>query len=125
AGEVIGVARITVVREVVMNAKVRPAIGIRRSGGLIAAQTLTTAACVEKDGKKGAAGTVIKNHRVAEGVRKRALTIALGKAGKGGTAIGGNRRSGDVDRIGGDTPRIVVRDDDYIGIIGTSRNESL
>ena len=118
AGEVIGVARLTVIGAAGMDAKVRPAIGIRGSGGLIPAEALTTAADVEPDGKEGAAGTVIKNHWIAESILKGALTIGLGEAGEGSTAIGRDGRRGDVDRTGSDISRVVVGDDDLFGSSG-------
>jgi hypothetical protein len=48
------------------------------------------------------AGTVIKHHGIAEGILKGAMTIGFGEAGEGSAAIRGDRRGGDVDRIGSD-----------------------
>ena len=74
-----------------------PAIRVRRSGRLIAAQALTAAASVEPDGKPGASWAIVQNNGVAHGIGEGALTAGGGEAGESGAAVGRDRCAGDVN----------------------------
>ena len=77
-----------------------PAIRIPRSRGLIAAKALTSAATIEPDSKPIPGWLVVQNNRVAHRVLEWPLTGRLGQARERRAAVSGNRRSGDVDRVG-------------------------
>ena len=65
----------------------RPAIRIPGSCGLIPAQALTTASDIYPHREPSPACLAKQNHRVANGIIERTLTVGLGKAGKCGTTI--------------------------------------
>ena len=96
---IISPARLAVGRALVENAEMRPAIWILRSGGLIPAKTLTTARTIQPHREPSAGRLVVQKNRVAKGVVEGALTIGLGKAGKGSAAVRGERCARDVDRV--------------------------
>ena len=50
-----------------------------------------------------------------------ALTAGGGDAGEGSAAVGGNRCAGDVDGAGVAASRVVVGDDNLLGVIRVSR----
>lgn len=99
-GIAIGPARFAVVLVVIVNAKMSPAIRAPRRGGLVSAETLTSAAPVQPDSEPGARWSIVQNNRIAKGVGERALAPGVGETGKSVAAIGGNRCSRDVDRAG-------------------------
>ena len=78
-----------------------PAIRAPRRGGLVPAETLTSAAPVQPDSEPGARWSIVQNNRIAKGVGERALATGVGETDKSVAAIGGNRCSRDVDRAGG------------------------
>ena len=80
----------------------RPAIRIRGIGGLIPADALTAAGRVKSISEPSAGWLIEQHNGVAKGVGEWALTVGLGEAGEGGTAIGGDRCTGDVDGAGED-----------------------
>src|SRR5216684_1996892 len=106
-----------------MNAVMGPAIRVRRSGGLVPAKTPTAAARVNPGGIPSAGWLVVQNNGVAKSVGEGALTVGLGEAGEGGAPVGGDRCAGDV--VAGGASRVVVGDDDLVGVIWVSRSECL
>src|SRR5437660_11130144 len=102
---VICVAGLAVVVGIVLKAKVRPAVGIRRSGGLVpaygtAAKAATRpAAIVEPNRNPCAALAVVHNNRVADGIVEGTLPVSFGQARKGCATVSGHRCAGDVDGI--------------------------
>ena len=86
--------------DAVVNAEMGPAVGIRGSGGLVAADALAAAADVEPDREPSAGWLVVQSNGVAQGIGEGALTVGLGEAGEGGATVGGDRCAGDVDRVG-------------------------
>src|SRR5262249_10461413 len=99
-GIAIGPAGFAIVLVVIVNAKMSPAVRAPRRGGLVSAETLTSAAPVQPDSEPSARWAIVENDRVAKGVGERALATGVGETGKGVAAIGGNRCSRNVDRAG-------------------------
>ena len=54
-----------------MNAEMGPASRVRGIGGLVAAQALTAAACVEPDGEPGGVSAIVQKNRVTLGTQQR------------------------------------------------------
>ena len=79
---VVSPARFAVVLVVIVNAKMSPAIRAPRRGGLVSAETLTSAAPVQPDSEPGARWSIVQNNRIAKGVRERALATGVGETGK-------------------------------------------
>src|SRR4029077_4143289 len=97
---VIRKARLSVGRGLAENTEVGPAIRIPGSGGLVAPEALTAAACVQPHGQPSLAWLVVQNNRIALRTSKWALTIRPGEAIKSGATVGGNRGTRDIDRAG-------------------------
>src|SRR4029077_12192265 len=95
---VVGPSRFAVVAAVVVNAEVRPAIWILRSQGLVSAEGAAPIP-IYPDSKPRLAWLVVQKNRVAKGVGERATTAAVGEAGEGHAAVGGERCCGEV--VGG------------------------
>src|SRR5206468_7960289 len=68
---VVGPTRLSIVLRVGVNAEVSPAIRVSRSGSLITAEPLGSAARIEPDGVPGAGWPVVQNNGVAQGVGER------------------------------------------------------
>src|SRR5207302_6037356 len=85
-------ARLAVVAAIVVNAKMGPAIWIIRSSGLVPAQGAAPVR-IQPHGKPSLARLVVDNYRIAKGIGKRATTAAIGHAGEGQSAVGGNRQA--------------------------------
>src|SRR4029077_18140483 len=79
-GVVIRKARLSVGRTLVENTEVGPALRDPWRGGLVAAEALTAAGCVEPHGKPSRAWLVVQNNWIALSTTKGALT-------DGGTAV--------------------------------------
>jgi hypothetical protein len=77
-----------------------PAIRIVRSGGAVAADALTAAPPIKPRSHPSAGRFVVQNNRVAKGIVEGALTVSLSQARKRCATVCGDRRSGDVDRVG-------------------------
>src|SRR4029077_19640100 len=108
-----------------MNTVMGPASGVRGISGLVAAKALHAALEVDPDREPGAAGALIQNDRVANGIREGALTVGASNAGKRVAAVEGDRCARNVDRVGVATSRVVVGDHDLLEVIWISCNECL
>jgi hypothetical protein len=75
---VVSPTRFAIVARAIVNAKMGPAIRVRGIGGLIRAQALTAAACIEPDGEPGARWFVVQSNRVAHGTTEGALAHHTG-----------------------------------------------
>src|SRR5450432_2667454 len=120
---VVGPARLAVVLAGGVNAIMGPARRIRRIGGLVTAEALSATARVEPGGEPGRGGAVVQNDGVAKGTGERALAAAVGDTGEGGSAVTGDRYTGEI--AGGGASRIVVGDDHLVGVIWISRSVGL
>src|SRR6266496_319649 len=90
---------------------------VPRSGRLVTAQA--AAGQVGPDRVPSAAVAAVENDWAATGIGEGTLTV-VGEAGKGGAAVGGDRCPGTV---GVGASRVVVSDDDLVGVIRVSRRE--
>src|SRR5882724_3911882 len=97
-GVVIGPARLAVVAAARVNAKMRPAVWIVRSGGLVSAQGAARVS-IDPDSEPSAARLVVDNNRIAKGIGKGATTAAIGHAGEGQSAVVGNRQGREVAAV--------------------------
>src|SRR4029077_9547906 len=102
-----------------------PAIRVAGREGRVAAKTLTTARKVEPDSDPSAGWLVEQNYRITNGIVEGTLTIGLGKTGESGTAIAGERATGNVEGIEITTPRVVVGNEYLGGVIWVCRSERL
>ena len=87
-GVVVRPARLAVVAAVGVNAEMGPAIRVRRSGGLVAAQSAASVS-VDPNREPSARWFVVQNNGIAKGVGEWALTIRLGEPGESGAAVSG------------------------------------
>src|SRR4029453_10608880 len=88
---VIRITGVAVVRAVVVNCEMGPAIRIPWRGGLVPAEALTAAARVEPDREPSPAWPVVQNDRVAQRTGEWALAAGGGQSRGGWAAVGGNR----------------------------------
>src|ERR1044071_1278991 len=115
---IVGPTRLPVVLTVAVNAIMGPASRAHGISGLVPTKALTAAATVKPDGEPCSGRAVVQNNGVAKGIGKGALVAGRSDAGEGVSPIGGDRYTGEI--AGGGASRIVVRDDDLVGIIWVS-----
>ena len=85
----------------------------------VSAETLAAARRIQPDRKPSAAWSVIQNNRVAKSVRERARCETC----EGGAAISRDRCAGDVDGTCIAASRVIIGNNDLVGVIGISRGE--
>ena len=117
-------ARLAVVAAAGVNAKMGPAIWVRRIGGLVSAQGAARVA-IEPDSKPSPDGLLYRTTGSPKVLAKRTLTAGIGHTGESRATVLGNRQPGDDQWTAVDASGIVVRDQDLVGVIRVGPSECL
>ena len=122
---VISPARLSVVLRVAMNAVMAPAIRIPWGSRLVATEALSATTAVQPNGKPGCRWLVVQNNRVAQSIIEGALPIIRGETIESESAVGRDRCTGHIDGACEAAARVVIGDDDLVGIIRVGRGVCL
>src|SRR4029077_17420841 len=108
-----------------MNAVMAPAIRDPWGSRLVATEALSATTTVQPNCKPGCAWFVVQNNRVAHSIIEGALNVIRGETIESDSAVGRDRCAGHIQGACEAAARVVIRDDDLVGIIRVSRRVCL